>query len=76
MPEVNYNPMEKALHHRNYEAMRKLDDIEANKRWAERETLPFPVYKTCHGIKNDVGWRNFLRNLLKESKLLVNNLKP
>ena len=36
---------------------------EANEEWAKKEIPPFPVYKKCDTIKNNVGWRNLLRQL-------------
>ncbi len=37
---------------------------ESDEEWGKNtEIPPFPVYKSCEGIKNNVGWRNFLRQL-------------
>jgi hypothetical protein len=37
---------------------------EADEKWAHTKDKPnFPIYKKCENIKNNLGWRNFLRQL-------------
>ena len=61
--------MAKALTHRNYEAARKLDEIEASMRWAKEQPSPIPEYKKCDIIKNNAGWINLLKTVIKEARL-------
>ena len=62
MNKVQQELMKKALAHRNYEAMVRLDNIEQAMKWKAPDT-PFPVYKKADNIKNNLGWRNLLRSI-------------
>ena len=52
--------MKKSFENCRFEEAKKKAILEEK---IETERPPFPVYKKCENIKNNVGWRNFLREL-------------
>lgn len=63
---MNHDLLKKSLAHRNFEAFKKLDQREADLRWSKTNPPPLPFYKKTDIIKENAGYFNFIKDVLKD----------
>lgn len=60
--------LDKSLVHRNYEAAKRLDQMEALKRWANEPIPELPKYEKPKVVKHNAGFLNLFKDVLLQLK--------